>query len=147
MAFTMLPRLLVVDRERRLLDIYRWSLRNHRYVLTGNFRITVGKLGSDTPHGLYFAESKSRNPDWIVPKNPDYPKERWGSVYKFGEPGNPFMGGFISLHGKEHGIGIHGTSFDPLVGTASSHGCIRMQTEDFLKIYDRVAIGTPVYLH
>src|SRR4051794_26909618 len=146
MAF-MMPQLFVVDREKRTLDIYQWSLRRRRYLKRKTFPVTVGKLGHDTPHGLYFVEGKSRTPDWVVPKDPDYPSERWGMVYKFGEPGNPFNGGFISLHGKETGVGIHGTSFDPMVGTASSHGCVRMRTEDLLKIYDRASINTPVYLH
>ncbi len=66
-----------------------------------------------------------------------------GKLIKFGEPGNPFYGGFISFHPKR-GIGIHGTSFPPRVGTRSSHGCIRMRKKDILNIYDRVPIGTRV---
>jgi lipoprotein-anchoring transpeptidase ErfK/SrfK len=143
----MLPRLIVVDRERFRLEIYRWRVRKRRYDRQMTFKITVGKVGHETPHGLYYVENKTRKPDWRVPKDPDYPSEVWGHVYKFGDLGNPFAGGFISLVGKETGIGIHGTSFDPQVGTAASHGCIRMRTNDLLEIYDRVAIGTPVYLH
>lgn len=143
----MLPRLIVVDRERFQLDIYWWRLRDRRYALRGSFPVAVGKLGSETPHGLYFIESKSRTPDWRMPPDPDYPEDQWGHIFKFGAPGNPFAGGFLSLHGEEDGIGIHGTVFDPQVGTAVSHGCIRMRTEEFLKIYNRVSVGTPVYLH
>lgn len=143
----MLPRLIVVDREKFTLDLYRWGFRKYRYTLQESFDITVGKVGAETPHGLYFVENKSRQPDWQVPASPDYSDELWGKIYKFGEPGNPFDGGFISLHGEESGVGLHGTSFDPRVGTASSHGCVRMRTEDLLKIYDCCAIGTPVYLH
>lgn len=143
----MLPRLIVVDRERRTLDFYKWRLRYREYWRRYCMPVTVGKLGSETPHGLYFVQGKTRTPDWKVPEDDDYSPETWGRIYKFGEPGNPFDGGFVSLAGEETGIGIHGTSFDPMVGTASSHGCIRMRTPDFLKIYDRCEIGTPVYLH
>lgn len=143
----MLPRLIVVDREERRLDVYSWSLRKRRYFRTATFLITVGKVGSKTPHGLYFVQGKSRTPDWKTPANDDYPKEQWGIVYKFGQPGNPFDGGFISLAGRESGIGLHGTSFDPKIGTASSHGCVRMRTRDLLKIYELCKVGTPVYLH
>jgi lipoprotein-anchoring transpeptidase ErfK/SrfK len=146
-ASTLLPRLVVVDRELRTLELYRWKLSFRRYGVTARFPITVGKLGHDTPHGLYYVEAKTPQPDWKVPDDPDYAPELWGKIYKFGEPGNPFAGGFISLAGRESGIGIHGTSFDPLVGTASSHGCIRMQLEDVLKLYERVSVNTPVYLH
>jgi len=143
----MLPRLIVVDRERFKLEIYLWRMGKRRYFRQLTFIITVGQVGNETPHGLYYVEHKTCTPDWRVPKNPDYPPEVWEHIYKFGELGNPFAGGFISLVGKETGIGIHGTSFDPQVGSAASHGCIRMRTEDLLEIYNRVAIGTPVYLH
>jgi lipoprotein-anchoring transpeptidase ErfK/SrfK len=143
----MLPRLIVVDRGDRRLEVYRWRLGKGRYTRTFTCIVTVGKLGAETPHGLYFVQGKSRTPDWKMPANTDYPEEQWGKVFKFGEPGNPFDGGFISLAGRESGIGLHGTSFDPLVGTASSHGCVRMRTEDLLKIYDQCKTGTPVYLH
>lgn len=143
----MLPRLIVVDREEFLLSLFRWSVYKRRYRLVDAYTVTVGKLGAETPHGMYFVEAKSRTPDWRVPSSTDYPEASWGRVYKFGEAGNPFSGGFVSLKGRETGVGIHGTSFDPQVGTASSHGCIRMETQELLKIYDECKIGTPVYLH
>jgi lipoprotein-anchoring transpeptidase ErfK/SrfK len=142
-----LPRLIVVDREERRLDLYTWRLRKRRYVRTFTALVTVGKLGAETPHGLYFVQGKSRTPAWQMPPNPDYPEEQWGTVFKYGEPGNPFDGGFISLAGRETGIGLHGTSFDPQVGTASSHGCVRLRVADLLKLYDQCKTGTPVYLH
>jgi lipoprotein-anchoring transpeptidase ErfK/SrfK len=145
--FDMLPRLIVVDRERHTLDFYKWRVRYREYWLRYTFPVTVGKVGSETPHGLYFVQAKTRTPDWKVPEDDDYSQDLWGHIYKFGEPGNPFEGGFISLSGEESGIGLHGTTFDPMVGTASSHGCVRMRTPDLLKIYDKCEIGTPVYLH
>ncbi len=144
---SLVPRIFVVDREEYRLDIYKWSLRKMRYFRERRFLVTVGKIGSETPHGMYFVQGKSRRPDWKVPVDDDYPPEMWGRIVPFGTPENPFSGGFISLGGKESGIGIHGTSFDPQVGTASSHGCIRMRTNDLLKIYDLAKVNTPVYLH
>ena len=143
----MLPRLIVVDRRNRQLDFYRWRLTTGRYFLAATYTVTVGRVGARTPHGLYFVQGRSRTPDWMVPESPDYAPETWGTIYKFGEPGNPFDGGFVSLSGDESGIGIHGTVFDPQIGTASSHGCIRMLTGDFLEIYSKCKNGTPVYLH
>jgi lipoprotein-anchoring transpeptidase ErfK/SrfK len=142
----MLPRLVVVDRAERMLELWEWRPRG-RYKRKLRFPVTVGKAGSRTQHGLYFVGPKSRRPDWNVPEDDDYPRELWGTVLKFGEPGNPFSAGFISLVGKQQGIGLHGTSFDPRVGTASSHGCIRLRDDDLLSIYDRMTAGTPVYLH
>jgi lipoprotein-anchoring transpeptidase ErfK/SrfK len=143
----MIPRLIVVDRENFTLDIYRWRTFKQRYDTQHRYMVTVGKEGNETPHGLYFVERKTREADWRIPEDPDYSEESWGSIVPHGAPGNPFKSGFISLGGDVSGIGIHDTTFEPRVGTASSHGCIRMRTEDFLEIYDRCKIGTPVYLH
>lgn len=143
----MLQSLIVVDRETHQLDLYRWNPITRRYKRSASYEVTVGKQGARTPHGLYFVQGKSRTPDWQVPPSPDYPREIWGKIYKFGSPGCPFAGGFISLAGKVQGVGIHGTSFDPQVGTDSSHGCVRMRTEDVKKLYDKCKVGTPVYLH
>ena len=143
-----LPRLIVVDREHYTLDLYEFKLRKRLYKRTERLIVTVGKEGSRTPHGLYFVGQKSRTPDWQIPPDPDYPESSWGTILEHGTVGNPFgPGGFISLVGKVHGVGIHDTSFPPNVGTDSSHGCIRTLTEDLLKIYDKCTEGTPVYLH
>lgn len=146
-SVVLIPRILVVDRAERKLDVYRYLVRRRQYNLRATFDITVGKIGFETPHGMYFVQGKSRTPDWRVPQSPDYPSEMWGRIYRFGEDGNPFAGGFISLAGEESGIGLHGTSFDPKIGTASSHGCVRMRTEDLLKLYAKIGIETPVYIH
>ncbi len=146
-VFNMLPQLIVVDRQEFELDLYKWRARKRQYVRVRSYPVAVGKIGHETPHGMYFVEAKSRMPDWMVPEDADYDPSTWGKIYKFGEEGNPFAGGFISLAGRVSGIGLHGTSFDPRVGTAASHGCIRLAVEDLLALYDHCHIGMPVYLH
>jgi lipoprotein-anchoring transpeptidase ErfK/SrfK len=42
------------------------------------------------------------------------------------------------------GIRIHGTWDDSSIGTAASHGCIRMHVQDSEELYPLVLIGTPV---
>jgi hypothetical protein len=44
------------------------------------------------------------------------------------------------------GYAFHGTDKPETVGTASSHGCLRMRDADVTALYERVAVGTPVYL-
>ncbi|MDF1505899.1 L,D-transpeptidase [Roseisolibacter sp. H3M3-2] len=44
------------------------------------------------------------------------------------------------------GYAFHGTDKPKTVGTASSHGCLRMRDADVTALYERVAVGTPVYL-
>ncbi len=45
------------------------------------------------------------------------------------------------------GYGLHGTNEPKSVGQAVSHGCVRLRNEDITVLYDRVAIGTPVYIY
>ena len=42
------------------------------------------------------------------------------------------------------GIYIHGTNREGLLGTPASDGCIRMNNEDVIELYDKVKTGTPV---
>jgi lipoprotein-anchoring transpeptidase ErfK/SrfK len=39
---------------------------------------------------------------------------------------------------------IHGTNHEEQIGTAASHGCVRMKNGDVLELFDRVTEGTPV---
>lgn len=45
------------------------------------------------------------------------------------------------------GYGIHGTDKPGSIGRAASHGCIRVRNADIAVLYDRVAVGTPVYIY
>ena len=44
------------------------------------------------------------------------------------------------------GAGIHGTDRTRSIGTAASHGCIRMHIPDVMELYDEVPVGAPVYI-
>jgi lipoprotein-anchoring transpeptidase ErfK/SrfK len=41
-------------------------------------------------------------------------------------------------------IYIHGTNQEDRIGTAASHGCVRMRNADVIDLFDRVASGTSV---
>jgi hypothetical protein len=45
------------------------------------------------------------------------------------------------------GYALHGTNNPASIGQAVSHGCIRLRNEDIALLYDRVAVGTPVYIY
>ncbi len=45
------------------------------------------------------------------------------------------------------GYGIHGTNAPESIGRAVSHGCVRLRNEDIEKLFDMVAVGTPVYIY
>ena len=48
--------------------------------------------------------------------------------------------------GIVNGVGIHGTGEDASIGSAASHGCIRMHVADVEDLYPRVPVGTPVLI-
>ena len=48
--------------------------------------------------------------------------------------------------GSIDGAGIHGTDETYSLGTAASHGCMRMAIPDVDELYDQVEVGTPVYI-
>jgi lipoprotein-anchoring transpeptidase ErfK/SrfK len=45
------------------------------------------------------------------------------------------------------GYYFHGTDKESTIGTAASHGCIRMRRDDILWMYKNVPLGTPVYIY
>lgn len=45
------------------------------------------------------------------------------------------------------GYGIHGTDVPSSIGSAASHGCVRVRNEDIETLYRIVPVGTPVYIY
>jgi hypothetical protein len=46
-----------------------------------------------------------------------------------------------------NGYAIHGTNQPQTVGSAVSHGCVRMRNPDIAELYAMVPVGTPVYIY
>jgi hypothetical protein len=46
-----------------------------------------------------------------------------------------------------NGYALHGTNQPDSIGRSVSHGCIRLRNEDIAKLYDMVAVGTPIYIY
>jgi lipoprotein-anchoring transpeptidase ErfK/SrfK len=129
------PSFITIDRAAFRLRVYS----HLRFVKS--YRIAVGQQGLQTPAGLYHVQNKVVNPSWqvpfsswtgslagqIIPPGPDDPlKARWLGIFK--------------------GAGIHGTDETWSIGHAVSHGCVRMTIPDVIDLYDRVKVGTPVYI-
>lgn len=45
------------------------------------------------------------------------------------------------------GYALHGTNVPSSIGQAVSHGCVRLRNEDIERLYEMVAVGTPVYIY
>ena len=110
-----------------------------------SFPIAIGRAGTETPTGRFQVEEKIEHPDYLkldpadrshvlkrVPPGPENPLgERWMAI----------------THGDGWTVGIHGTPHPELLGQAVSHGCIRMRNADVIRVYDRVELGTAVFVY
>jgi lipoprotein-anchoring transpeptidase ErfK/SrfK len=81
------------------------------------------------------------NPSWHVPTS-DWAGELAGTVVPPG-PSNPIKARWMGIY---DGAGIHGTDATGSIGTAASHGCIRMLIPDVVELFDQVPVGAPVYI-
>jgi len=129
------PAYITVDRARFRLHLYE------RLKLTRTYTISVGQVGYETPSGLYRIQNKAVNPTWSVPNSP-WTGSLAGAVIPPG-PSNPLKARWLGIYG---GAGIHGTDQTWSLGSAASHGCIRMSIPDVIDLYERVEVGTPVYI-
>jgi lipoprotein-anchoring transpeptidase ErfK/SrfK len=126
---------LLVSRETYTLRLYK----NLRLVKT--YGIAVGRAGLETPSGTYEINDKQVNPWWHVPNSP-WAGALAGRVIPPG-PDDPIKSRWMGFY---NGAGIHGTTEDWSIGTAASHGCIRMHIWDVEDLYDRVPLHTPIYV-
>jgi lipoprotein-anchoring transpeptidase ErfK/SrfK len=129
------PSVIIVNRGAFRLELFK------HLKLAKTYRIAVGQVGLETPAGLYTIQNKAVNPSWHVP-NSDWAGELAGRVIPPG-PDNPIKARWMGIY---NGAGIHGTDAINSLGTAASHGCIRMAIPDVEDLYDRVEVGTPVYI-
>jgi len=130
------PVVLVADR-------YNFKLRLYRNLaLQKEYTVAVGALGFDTPAGLYHIQNKAVDPAWHVPES-DWAGDLAGTIVPGGTPENPLKARWLGIF---DGAGIHGTDQTYSLGTAASHGCIRMAIPDVIELYDQVPVGTPIYI-
>jgi lipoprotein-anchoring transpeptidase ErfK/SrfK len=109
--------------------------------LAKSYTVAVGMEGLETPEGLYEIQEKEENPTWHVPDS-DWAGSLAGTTVPPG-PSNPIKARWMGIY---EGAGIHGTEETESLGTAGSHGCIRMAISDVEELYDEVEVGTPIYI-
>ena len=131
------PAVVVVQRGAFKLSLYR-NLK-----LAKSYGIAVGQVGLETPAGLYHVQNKAVNPAWTMP-NSDWvaPGDR-GKIVPGGTPENPLKARWLGIYA---GAGIHGTDAEGSIGSAASHGCIRMRIPDVVELYEQVPVNAPVYI-
>ncbi len=121
----------VIDRSARALTFMRGGYRVRR------FPVAVGMSQYPTPLGARRVVDKQVDPTWTPPDSP------WAAELDTipSGPGNPLGTRWIGLG---QAIGIHGTYATGSIGTAASHGCIRMLIPDVEWLYEQLPMGSRV---
>ncbi len=110
--------------------------------LSKTYTVAIGAAGFDTPAGEYAIQNKAVDPAWNVPDS-DWAGDLAGTVVPGGAPDNPLKARWMGIF---DGAGIHGTDDVGSLGSAASHGCVRMAVSDVIELYDQVPVGTPIYI-
>ena len=130
------PTVIAVDRDAKQLRLYEHLQLKKKY------KIAVGKAGTETAAGRYKIVEKDVDPPWHAP-NKEWAGELAGQTIPPGDPRNPLEARWMGFH---NGQGIHGTKDLASLGSAASHGCIRMSVRAVKKLFREVKVGTPLFL-
>jgi lipoprotein-anchoring transpeptidase ErfK/SrfK len=132
---TSIGKVIVIDRGANRLTLYQGEK------LVRVFPVATGQSIYPTPRGRWHIVVKWKNPWWYPPVN-----DAWARGLKPVPPGpgNPLGTRWMGLDAP--GVGIHGTDEPSSIGYSASHGCIRMQVPDAEWLFDRVTVGTTVYI-
>ena len=125
---------IVIRRGSNRLHLYR-GMRPWRM-----FGVATGETRYPTPLGRFHIAVKWKNP-WWYPPDSDWAKDE--EPIPPG-PGNPLGTRWMGL--SVPAVGIHGTPDPASIGYSVSHGCIRMQIPEAEWLFDRVPVGTPVFI-
>jgi lipoprotein-anchoring transpeptidase ErfK/SrfK len=127
---------IAIDRPAFVLALYKHLKRVKTYT------IAVGRQGLETPAGEYTVTDKQIDPSWHVP-NSSWAGSLAGQVIPPG-PQDPLKARWIGI---TDGAGIHGTEELGSLGTAASHGCIRMAIPDVIELYNLTPYGSKIFIH
>ena len=105
-----------------------------------SFGVATGQRQYPTPLGRFRVVVKWKNPWWYPPDSP-WAKDK--EPVPPG-PGNPLGTRWMGI--SSPGVGIHGTPEPGSIGYSVSHGCIRMRIPDAEWLFNRVTVGTTVFI-
>ena len=103
---------------------------------TGRFRVAE-KIGGDMPSGTVFVGRVPLAPGDAPPPTDDLVMSRILWLDGLDEH---------NANTRDRFIYIHGTRHENKIGTAASHGCVRMRNADVIELFELVDEGTPVVI-
>ncbi|HEX5725183.1 MAG TPA: L,D-transpeptidase [Longimicrobiaceae bacterium] len=95
--------------------------------LVKTYRVSVGLPGHDTPDGRFTVQRAEWNPWWRPPER------EWAKDDKVTPPGPNNPMGRVKLFFAPYYY-LHGTPHERDLGTAASHGCVRMLNRDVVEL-------------
>ena len=106
-------------------------------------------IGTDQPKGMVFKGRRPTGQLWqegeVVSDNLITSRIIWLEGLETGINRGLNSAGQV-VDTKERYIYIHGTNQASEIGQPNSHGCILLSDADVIKLFSRVAVGTPVYI-
>jgi len=114
------PVSLLADVSKRMIAVQRGGQTIKTY------SIAVGQDRYPTPHGTFSIRRIVWNPSWHPPPNSEWAKNK--TPKGPGDPKNPMK--VVKMFFKEPDYYIHGTDDVESLGSAASHGCLRMDPDD-----------------
>jgi lipoprotein-anchoring transpeptidase ErfK/SrfK len=91
-----------------------------------SYAVAVGQEKYPTPLGTYTIRKMVWNPSWRPPPEADWAKGK--KAKGPGDPGNPMK--VVKIFFREPDYYIHGTGDVESLGSAASHGCLRMDPNE-----------------
>jgi lipoprotein-anchoring transpeptidase ErfK/SrfK len=110
------------------------------------YSVGVGREGFQW-NGNSSIIGKQEWPSWTPPKvmiEREAAKGHKIPPFMEGGPGNPLGARALYIGGTM--FRVHGTNNEASIGGAVSSGCIRMMNADVIDLYDRVKVGTRIYV-
>jgi lipoprotein-anchoring transpeptidase ErfK/SrfK len=108
--------------------------------LLRTFGVATGEARYPTPVGAFEIVTMQRNPWWVPPPS-DWAED--AEPVPPG-PGNPLGTRWMGISAPY--VGIHGTPDAASIGYSASHGCVRMRIPEAEWLFQRVDVGTPVFI-
>jgi len=109
--------------------------------LVKTYPCAIGTPAHPTPRGDFIIEAKRYMPTWSNPGS-GWAKDMPATIAP--GPSNPL--GLRALNLNYPGIRIHGTTNIGSIGSAASHGCMRVPNSLIVDLYPRVEVNDPVYI-
>lgn len=112
------------------------------------WHVVCEKIGDGAPMNTVFVGRRPTGELYSPDLRQEHPDRDWiltRILWLSGsESGRNYQG---NVDSRERYIYIHGCPADVGIGAPGSRGCIRMRNEQIVELFNRVKVGTRVYIH